>query len=108
MFQKFKETTCGGIHIIVKEKDYPIWKFGQLLMRELKFNLKEKFYWQDAPYEYEFNELAINLINGSSELKQWVENRGSLKELEEIEMDGRENYLEIKKEVSLYSQKGKK
>ena len=29
--------------------------------------------WRDFPYEYEHNRLAIDLINGSPLLRQWVD-----------------------------------
>ena len=29
--------------------------------------------WRDFPYEYEHNRLAIDLINGSELLRQWVD-----------------------------------
>ena len=29
--------------------------------------------WRDFPYEYEFNQLAIDLINGSDLLRCWVD-----------------------------------
>ena len=29
--------------------------------------------WRDFPYEYEYDRLAIDLINGSELLRQWVD-----------------------------------
>ena len=29
--------------------------------------------WRDFPYEYEFDRLAIDVINGSELLRQWVD-----------------------------------
>ena len=33
--------------------------------------------WRDFHYEYEKNRLAIDIINGSSELRQWVDDRSA-------------------------------
>jgi hypothetical protein len=30
--------------------------------------------WRDFPYEYEFNRLAIDVINGGPALREWVDN----------------------------------
>ncbi|MEN9925964.1 MAG: hypothetical protein RL268_2090, partial [Pseudomonadota bacterium] len=31
--------------------------------------------WRDFPYEYEFERLAIDVINGGPALREWVDNR---------------------------------
>ena len=33
--------------------------------------------WRDAPYEYEYDRLAIDLINGSGLLREWVDDRSA-------------------------------
>ena len=49
-----------------------------MLFRSLAFKalrrLKPDYeLWRDFPYEYEFDRLAIDLINGSELLRQWVD-----------------------------------
>jgi len=34
--------------------------------------------WRDFPYEYERTRLAIDLINGSELLRQWVDDPGAI------------------------------
>jgi hypothetical protein len=33
--------------------------------------------WRDFPYEYEFGKLAIDVINGGTGLREWVDLEGS-------------------------------
>ena len=33
--------------------------------------------WRDFPYEYEFGKLAIDVINGSPLLREWVDDAGA-------------------------------
>ena len=33
--------------------------------------------WRDFPYEYEFDKLAIDVINGGPALREWVDDAGA-------------------------------
>jgi len=104
MFQKHGGLTCGGVHIHPTNwKTFRPWRTSQLLCREFRKELGNDFQWQDAPYEYEYDKLAIDLINGTSKVREWIERDGSLKELVDIEKIGYEKYHDMKKSSLLYS-----
>ncbi len=103
MFQKFSGSACGGVHIhILNYTKARPWIVGQILCREFYHLLKDDFKWNDKPYEYEHGRLAIDLINGSKNVRHWVEKNGSVKELLEIEKAGIQNFTKLREQVLLY------
>lgn len=103
MFQKHAGTTCGGVHIHpIDLKNFMGWRVGQVLMRELKNELGDKFLWKQPPYEYEFHKLPIDLINGTDLVRQWIESEEPLSKLLEIEKRGLKEFLKMRREILLY------
>jgi uncharacterized protein YbbC (DUF1343 family) len=102
-FQKFRGEVCQGIqlHTINKTAARP-WAVGQLLCQKLSLHLGEDFQWSTTPYEYQFNGLAIDFINGTSEIRDWVESRGTLMELKSIETQGHDEYKQQISTIQLY------
>jgi uncharacterized protein YbbC (DUF1343 family) len=104
MFQKHAGKTCGGVHIHVTDwNTFKPWQLSQLLCREFRNFLGDSFHWQDAPYEYEYDKLAIDLINGTEDIRKWVEANGELDQLLEIENRGLEQYLSRRDGALIYS-----
>ena len=59
--------------------------------------------WRDFPYEYERDRLAIDLINGSELLREWVDDPGAgAAELDALARADEEAWLEERKSVLLY------
>ncbi len=85
-FQKQADKVCGGIQIHVTDKStYKPWRVGQLLMRELYHYLGEDFQWKKPPYEYNYTQQPIDIINGTDKLRHWVENNDSVEKLDAFE-----------------------
>ncbi|WP_299782219.1 DUF1343 domain-containing protein [uncultured Formosa sp.] len=85
-FQKQGGKVCGGIQIHVTNKSiYKPWRAGQLLMRELYHYLGDNFDWKLPPYEYNYNQHPIDLINGTDKLRHWVVNNSSIEALDAFE-----------------------
>ncbi len=102
-FQKHQGTPCGGyqIHVTDRSKFKP-WRVGQLLLMAFYHELGTAFEWKQPPYEYEYELMPIDLINGTDKLRHWVEQKGSLDDLNVIESEGKAEYLEKRKEILLY------
>ncbi|MEI8347233.1 MAG: DUF1343 domain-containing protein, partial [Pseudomonadota bacterium] len=65
-FQKHAGKSCGGFQIHVTDPlKFRPWKLGQLLCQQLYQHLGQAFEWKAPPYEYEYEKLPIDLINGS-------------------------------------------
>jgi uncharacterized protein YbbC (DUF1343 family) len=102
-FQKHQGLNCGGVHIhpTVNSK-FKSWTISQMLCREFKRELGDKFEFHKKPYEYEFHKLAIDLINGTDEVRLWVDKLGSLSELQKIEAQGQELFLNQRQDILIY------
>lgn len=102
-FQKHMGKNCGGVHIHPTEKSkFRSWSVSQMICREFKRELGLEFQFHDKPYEYEFHKLAIDLINGTDEVRHWVDNLGTYSDLLKIEVQGHEKFLNERSDIMLY------
>jgi uncharacterized protein YbbC (DUF1343 family) len=102
-FQKHQGKNCGGVHIHpIINAEFKSWSVSQMLCREFKRELGSNFEFHQKPYEYEFHKLAIDLINGTDEVRNWVDRLGSYSELQKIEQIGYDKYKNQREEVLLY------
>ena len=78
-FHKHAGQLCQGIQIHVEDPaHYDHAAFRPWRLMALAFKAIRRLYpdyplWRDFPYEYERDRLAIDLINGSELLRQWVD-----------------------------------
>ena len=77
-FHKHAGRLCAGIQIHVEDARYDHaafrpWRLMAAAFKALR-NLRPDYpIWRDFAYEYEHDRLAIDLINGSALLRQWVD-----------------------------------
>jgi len=102
-FQKHADQVCGGyqVHVTDRRRFRP-WRVGQLMLRELYDSLGEAFAWKPPPYEYEYDRRPIDLINGNSELRAWVERGGAASELDVMEAGSLPEFVARRGECLLY------
>lgn len=104
-FQKHKGTTCGGFQIHpTNYLEFRPWTLCQLLCQMFYHELGADFAWKTEAYEYEFNKLAIDLINGTDQVRLWVEQSGNLTELRQIEKKNITAYLDERSHCLLYNE----
>ncbi len=77
-FHKHAGALCSGVQIHVEAPHYDHAAFRPWRLMALAFKAIRQLYpdyelWRDFPYEYEFDKLAIDVINGGSILREWVE-----------------------------------
>ncbi|WP_153112061.1 exo-beta-N-acetylmuramidase NamZ family protein [Propionivibrio limicola] len=77
-FHKHAGTLCNGVQIHVEDGGYHHHEFRPWRLQSLAFKAIRRLYpdyplWRDFPYEYEHDRLAIDLINGSPLLREWVD-----------------------------------
>jgi hypothetical protein len=49
------------------------WRLQALAFKAIRRLQPDYDLWRDFPYEYEFDKLAIDVINGSPLLREWVD-----------------------------------
>lgn len=102
-FQKHAGISCGGFQIhVLDRKEFNPWRVCQVLCRELMHNLGDNFKYKEDPYEYEFDKNPVDLINGTDKLRHWYEKNGSFEELENIEQENFDKYMNRRAEILLY------
>jgi uncharacterized protein YbbC (DUF1343 family) len=77
-FHKHQGRLCAGVHTHVEDGAYDHGRFQPWRLQALAFKALRNVHpaydlWRDFPYEYEHDRLAIDLINGSELLRQWVD-----------------------------------
>ena len=78
-FHKHAGSLCNGVQIHVEDGSYDHatfrpWRVQALAFKALRRLQPDYPLWRDFPYEYENDRLAIDLINGSPLLREWVDN----------------------------------
>ncbi|MEQ1707037.1 MAG: DUF1343 domain-containing protein [Terricaulis sp.] len=77
-FHKHAKQLCHGVQIHVDDPSYDHAAFKPWRIQALAFKAIRRLYpdyalWRDFPYEYELGKLAIDVINGSPLLREWVD-----------------------------------
>jgi uncharacterized protein YbbC (DUF1343 family) len=77
-FHKHAGEPCAGVQIHVDDESYRWNSFQPWRLQALAFKALRRLepaypLWRDFPYEYERDRLAIDLINGSPLLREWVD-----------------------------------
>ena len=77
-FQKHVGRLCNGVQIHVDDPAYDHEAFKPWRLQALGFKAIRGLYpdyalWRDFPYEYVFDKLAIDVINGGPGLRAWVD-----------------------------------
>jgi len=102
-FHKHKNLLCGGFHIhAVDPVRFKPWASLQILLRTVFHHAGITKFWNEDPYEYEFQGLPIDWINGTPRVRNWIEKNASLDELHEIENLGIIDFENRRKEILLY------
>ena len=82
-FHKHAGALCHGLMIHAEGSFYQHQAFRPWRLQALAFKAIRRLYpdyplWRDFPYEYEFERLAIDVINGGPALREWVDDPAAL------------------------------
>jgi uncharacterized protein YbbC (DUF1343 family) len=82
-FHKHVGQLCSGVFIHADGGAYDHAAFKPWRLQALGFKAIRSLYpdyelWRDFPYEYEFDKLAIDVINGGAGLREWVDDAAAL------------------------------
>lgn len=107
-FHKHAGRLCAGVQIHVDTPSYDHtafrpWRLQALAFKALRQSAPNYPLWRDFPYEYEHERLAIDLINGSPLLREWVDDAGACPaDLDEIAGRDEQEWNEARREFLLY------
>jgi uncharacterized protein YbbC (DUF1343 family) len=107
-FHKHAGTLCGGLQIHVEGPEYDHatfrpWRLIALALKALRALFPQREIWRAFPYEYERDRLAIDLINGGVELREWVDDSAAAAaDLDRIAGPDEEAWRDEREGVLLY------
>ncbi|WP_137862167.1 MULTISPECIES: DUF1343 domain-containing protein [unclassified Sphingomonas] len=81
-FHKHVGRLCSGVFIHAEGPSYDHAAFRPWRLQALGFKAIRRLHgdydlWRDFPYEYVFDKLAIDVINGGPALREWVDDAGA-------------------------------
>jgi uncharacterized protein YbbC (DUF1343 family) len=81
-FHKHAKSLCSALMIHAEGAFYDHHAFRPWRLQALAFKAIRRLYpdypiWRDFPYEYVFDKLAIDVINGGTALREWVDDVAS-------------------------------
>ncbi len=107
-FHKHAGKVCAGIQIHVEDTSYDNerfrpWRLVALVLKSLRALRPGYDLWRNFAYEYERDRLAIDLINGSELLRQWVDDPGAKPaDLDALAIPDEDSWSEERESVLLY------
>jgi len=107
-FHKHAGERCAGLQIHVDEPGYDHlafrpWRLVAAVFKALRTLRRDYPLWRDFPYEYEYDRLAIDLINGSTLLREWVDDPAAIaSDLDALANPDEQAWLEERESVLLY------
>jgi len=107
-FHKHRGETCHGLQIHPEGRFYDHFAFRPWRLQSLAFKAIRRLrpgydLWRDFPYEYEFDKLAIDVINGGPGLREWVDDPAALpSDLDSLATVDEEAWEEERRSALLY------
>ncbi len=107
-FHKHAGKLCAGIQIHVDDRAYDHnafqpWRLVALTFKSLRMLRPDYPLWRDFSYEYETNRLAIDVINGSELLRDWVDDPAAVPDdLEDLAKSDEASWMEERDSLLLY------
>jgi uncharacterized protein YbbC (DUF1343 family) len=107
-FHKHAAKLCAGIQIhvddpVYEHENFRPWRLIALALKSLRLLQPDYELWRDFPYEYEHDRLAIDLINGSELLRQWVDDPSAMPpDLDALAKPDEDSWLEERESVLVY------
>jgi uncharacterized protein YbbC (DUF1343 family) len=107
-FHKHAGKLCAGVQIHVDDPSYDHgifrpWRLIALVFKSLRALRPDYDLWRTFTYEYERDRLAIDLINGSELLRQWVDDAAATPaDLDKLATADEKSWIEERTSVKIY------
>jgi len=107
-FHKYVGEMCRGVFIHAEGPFYDHaafkpWRLQSLAFKAIRRLAPDYDLWRDFPYEYEFGKLAIDVINGSPLLREWVDDPNAVPaDLDALTIPDERTWEEARKPYLLY------
>ena len=82
--------------------DFEPVKVGAALLRECYGLAPDQFQWRDPPYEYEHEKMPIDILAGSTQLREQVEAQVPIDEIADSWREGMRRFEALREPYLLY------
>src|SRR5262252_4479644 len=102
-FQKHAKTACAGcqIHVLDRRTFKPV-ATGVTLIEAFRTAGKNEFAWRKPPYEYEHDKMPIDILAGSSQLREQIEGGIEAREIASSWVPAVDAFVKIRERYLLY------
>jgi uncharacterized protein YbbC (DUF1343 family) len=102
-FHKHAHTSCGGcqIHVLDRRTFVPV-ETGVALIAAFRASDPDRFAWRDPPYEYEHEKMPIDILAGSSGLREQIEAGTAAREIARSWEAAVSEFMKIRERYLLY------
>jgi uncharacterized protein YbbC (DUF1343 family) len=102
-FQKHARMACGGcqIHVLDRAAFMPV-ATGVALLAAFRASEPQRFRWREPPYEYEHEKLPIDVLAGSSELREQIDRGTPAAEIARSWETAVRNFNQIRQKFLMY------
>jgi uncharacterized protein YbbC (DUF1343 family) len=102
-FHKFAGELCGGLQIHVTDRmAFKPVITSIAILSAIHRLYPDKFGWKEPPYEYVFNKLPFDVINGSASVCEQIQSAIPIRKIEEGWQRGLEEFAAMRKAYLLY------
>jgi uncharacterized protein YbbC (DUF1343 family) len=103
-FYKFAGELCGGIqlHVVDRNSFKPVIT-GIAVVSTIRRLYLDLFSWKTPPYEYVYDKLPFDVINGSARIREQIESSASASEIEDTWRDELSDFAELRLHYLLYN-----
>ncbi|MCP5106815.1 MAG: DUF1343 domain-containing protein [bacterium] len=102
-FSKFCGEVCNGLLVcpgdIIAFQSFEVY---YEIIRLVRNNYPDQFKWKEPPYEFEYERLPIDMICGSSLIRESIEKNLPFDEIEPVIRDGINSYTQTANDFLLY------
>jgi uncharacterized protein YbbC (DUF1343 family) len=85
MFQKWAGHTCRGLFVHVTDPaTFRPYRTTLALLRAVHELWPDASAWREPPYEYEAERMPIDVLTGSSAVREWISGSGPWSRLDEL------------------------
>ncbi|MCK4236344.1 MAG: DUF1343 domain-containing protein, partial [Candidatus Krumholzibacteria bacterium] len=102
-FDKYSQEICGGVqvHVLDRKSFHPV-RCGAAVIASAAKSYPNHFHWKEPPYEYEQKFPPIDILTGSSDLRETVEAAEDLTSLFKNWEKDEEKFTEERRSFFLY------
>jgi len=102
-FNKWENKDCGGLHVIVTNREqFASYRVYITILRCIRILYPKAFEWKHPPYEYEYVKLPIDILAGDIRIRQIIDGELAYTQLDSILEECSADFTKKREKYLLY------